>query len=145
MVKIFILTKRSIFLIFLVSNSINPLLASPLVSASSYQRYQRNILHVDIQNELIGRGLQEDVAILKVKKLFSKDMSFKIAQLYKHPDLNLTKDKVLDALVKYALFDKSFDLNSYDSLLGFVQNIDISLSEKGLNALREIANTKQFS
>jgi hypothetical protein len=140
MVKIFILTKRSIFLIVLVSNTINPLLASPLYTDSASQSYQeRAISYLDIQNSLTSKGLQKEIAEAKVKKLFKEETSLKLAYLYKHPALALSKNIVIDTFAKQALFDKYCDLNSYDSLVGFVQSIHPNLDKKQLSAIKQIA------
>ncbi len=143
MVKIFILTKRSIFLIVLVSSTFNPLLAVPLYEDSTKQTLQKaEAANVDIENILISKGLQKDAAAAKVGRLFQKNRDFaaKIAKLYNDKELKLSKKTVLNAFAEYALFDKSCDLNSYDSLLGFVQNIKSELSKKELNAIRSIAD-----
>lgn len=141
--KIFILTKRSIFLIFLVSNTFNPLLAMPIYEDSTKQTLQKShITHRDIKDELTSKGLQEDTAALKADKLFmqNKNIPLKLSYLYSDKDLMLPKSKIVETLAKYALFERECDLSSYESLVGLVQNIKPNLTKKELAAIKNIAD-----
>ena len=146
--KIFILTKRSIFIIFLVSNTFNPLLAYSFYEDHTKQTLQnRQITNVDIENELISKGLEKCVATAKVSKLFksSEDMSLKLSYLYNNPIINLSKNEVINTFARYALLEKSCDLTSYESLIGFVQDIKPYLNKEELNEINKIASTpKKF-
>lgn len=141
MAKISILTKRSVFLIFLVSSAANPLFASTIYIYSASERYQEApITHNDIQNVLISKGLENSVAIKKSQTVLksSQNSYSKLTHLSHNPKLGLSKKKIIEAFAKYALFDKECDLNSYDSLVGFVQSINPKLSDVQLRAIKEI-------
>lgn len=141
MEKISILTKRSIFLIFLASSAADPLFASTIYIYSASERQQeRFVTHKDIQDLLISKGLENSVAIKKSHALFknSQNINSKLTHLCKNPNLAFPREKIIEAFAKYALFDKECDLNSYDSLVGFVQSISPNLDQKQLSAIKEI-------
>jgi len=141
MEKISILTKRSIFLIFLASSAANPLFASTIYIYSASERYEKaQITQKEIQNLLISKGLENGAASKKSQALFKKDKNFdsKLAHLCNNPHLALSREKIVEAFAKYALFDKECDLSSYDSLVGFVQSITPDLNQRQLSAIKEI-------
>ncbi|HEY9204255.1 MAG TPA: hypothetical protein VIM82_07975 [Sulfurimonas sp.] len=141
MEKISILTKRSVFLIFLASSAANPLFASTVYIYSASERQQEiSITHKDIQDLLISKGLEKSIAVKKSHTLFknSQNINLKLSHLCKNPNLALSRDKVIEAFAKYALFNKECDLNSYDSLVGFVQSISPNLDQRQLGAIKEI-------
>lgn len=141
MEKISILTKRSIFLIFLASSAANPLFASTIYIYSASERQQeRSVTHKDIQDLLISKGLENSVAVKKSLALFknSQNINLKLSHLCKNQDLGLQRGKIIKAFAQYALFDKECDMNSYDSLVGFVQSISPDLNQIQLSAIKEI-------
>lgn len=141
MEKISILTKRSIFLIFLASSAANPLFASTVYIYSASERQQeRYVTHKDIQDLLVSKGLENSIAIKKSHALFknSKNINLKLSHLCKNPDLALPRGKIVKAFAQYALFGKECDMNSYDSLVGFVQSISPNLDKRQLSAIKEI-------
>lgn len=143
MTKIFILTKRSFLIIFLVSNTINSLSASPHANSLSYTTHKTETsLHADVKAKLISKGLHEDAAAKKADNLFkqNKNAPHKFSCLYRDNELMLSKEKVIETFAKYALFEKSLNFYSYESLVGFVQHIKPNLNKKELAALRRIAN-----
>lgn len=143
MTKISILTKRSVFLIFLASSAANPLLASTIFIYSASERHHEKVIsQSDIQDVLISKGLENSVAIKKSQAVLKKNKNSysKLAHLSNNPNLALPKNKIIEAFAKYALFDKECDLNSYDSVVGFVQSINPNLSDAQFNAIKEIVN-----
>ncbi len=141
MEKISILTKRSVFLIFLASSAANPLFASTVYIYSASERQQEiSITHKDIQDLLISKGLEKSVAVKKSHTLFknSQNINLKLSHLCKNPDLGLQRGKIIKAFAQYALFNKECDLNSYDSLVGLVQSISPNLNQRQLGAIKEI-------
>lgn len=141
MTKISVLTKRSVFLIFLASSAANPLFASTIYIYSASERQQeRSVTHKDIQDILISKGLENNAALKKSQAVFknSQNINLKLSYLCKNPNLALQRDKIVEAFAKYALFDKECDLNSYDSVVGFVQSITPNLNHKQLSAIKEI-------
>jgi len=142
MTKISILTKRSVFLIFLASSAANPLFASTIYVYSASERYEKApITQKDIQSILISKGLDESAAVKKSRALFKKDQNIrlKLTHLYNNPELALSRKQIVEAFAKYALFEKECDLNSYDSLVGFVQSITPNLNKEQLERIQKIA------
>ncbi|MCK9454956.1 MAG: hypothetical protein WCY51_06950 [Sulfurimonas sp.] len=141
MAKISILTKRSVFLIFLASSAANPLFASTIYIYSASERYQKApITQRDVQDALISKGLQNSIAAKKSQAMFKKSQNInsKLTHLYNNSGLGLSREKIIEAFAKYALFDKECDLNSYDSVVGFVQSITPNLTQTQLNSIKEI-------
>lgn len=141
MAKISLLTKRSVFLIFLASSAANPLFASTIYIYSASERQQeRSVTQKDIQDILISKGLENSAALKKSQAVFknSQNIHLKLSHLCKNSNLALQRDKIVEAFAKYALFDKECDLNSYDSVVGFVQSISPNLNKRQLSAIKEI-------
>ena len=144
MLRITLLTKHSVFFVFLISNTVNPLLASAAQPISIVKnRQQRSSLYQDIINLLIQRGLDENVAVKKVKNLFkdSKTTSDNLSHLYNYPELFISKEKIDETLANYALHEKSFSASSYTSLIGLSQNILLQpLSNEQLDTVKHITS-----
>lgn len=141
MAKISILTKRSIFLIFLASSAANPIFASTIYIYSASERYERSqISQKDIQDLLISKGLENSVAEKKSQALFKngQNINSKLTHLCNDQNLALSREKIIKTFAQYALFNKECDLNSYDSLVGFVQSISPNLNHRQLNAIKKI-------
>lgn len=146
--KIFF-SKRSVLFILLTGSAFNPLLALPnepyLITKSTLQI---SSVEIDIRNILIGKGLDKDIAISKTKKLFSnnKYRANSIFDLYNYPEIFISKEKLNDALAKYALYEKHLDLSSYKSLVSLAQTVSLkSLSSKHLNTLKYLATSTSDS
>jgi len=116
---------RSLLVAILVGSSMTPLLAVPsktfFVTKSKRQNLQ--IFH-NVKDALTQKGLDEEASLYKVNKLFEKSANFtaKVSLLSKNPILSLSQESINNALVKYALYEKNLNLNSYSSLVSFVQN-----------------------
>ena len=66
MIKIQIFTQRSVLIVLLVSNAINPLLALPIKSHSITKRNQESIsIFQKIKEILVQKGLDNDIALEK--------------------------------------------------------------------------------
>lgn len=125
--------KRSVLFVLLVSSSVSPLLALPSQQSPTLKnKTQISPIFNDIKNVLANKGLDEDAAIKKVDKLFKdkKSISTKLSQLYNNLHISQSKDTIINALAKYALYEKSLDLNSHSSLVGFVQSITLKPLDK---------------
>lgn len=143
MTKILILTKRSFLIIFLFSNTISLLSAAPYpYDRFSYNRQTITDLHVDIKEKLISKGLQDDIAVKKIDKLFTcnKNAAYKLSRLSADSTLMLSKEKMVETLATYALFENSLNLSSYESVIGFVQRINPDLNKAQLSAIKRIAS-----
>ena len=142
--KIFF-TKRSVLFILLTGSAFNPLLALQHEPYSIVKStLQISSVEIDIRNILIGNGLDKDIAISKTNKLFfnNKHTSNTLYSLYNYPEIFISKDKLNDALAKYALYEKHLDLSSYNSLVSLAQTVSLqSLSSKHLNTLKSLATT----
>ena len=145
MIRITFLTKGSMLFVLLVSNSVNPLLALP-PKPNPIVKNNREISRVsnEIKSLLFNKGLDKEVAIKKVNKLFenSKHNSIdKLLHLYNNPELSISKERLNKTLSEYALHEKSLDLNSYSSLIGLVQSTMFqSLNKKQLDYINHIAS-----
>lgn len=142
MIRIALLKKRSLFIILLASSTANPLLALP---AKNHSIVKRNIkcskLSQKIQDILVNKGLEKEAALRKTTKLFNstKDFENKLQNIYNSPNLPISKEKINDALVQYALNEKNLDLGSYSGVLGLVQNASMKrLNTQELNDIKKI-------
>jgi hypothetical protein len=139
MVKI-ILFKRSILFVLLISNSANPLLAVEPVTYTLENKKETPSVSREIKNLLVAKGLSEEQATHKANKFLNTKNLFKVSHLYSNPNLGLSKEDVYNALTKYALYEKHLNLNSYDSLIGFVQRISLQpLDKQQLKYLSDLA------
>lgn len=143
MIPIALFKKRSLFIILLASSTANPLLALPKQSHPIIKRnVKSSYISQKIQDQLINKGLEQEIASKKINKLFqnNKNLEYKLNHIYNSSILSISKEKLNDTLGKYALYEKSLDLNSYSGILGFIQNISMKkLNEKELNAIKDIA------
>jgi hypothetical protein len=144
MININFLTKRSLVIVFLVSNSFNPLLALPQKTNTTIENEQKSpSIYKDIQNILVNNGLENKTATDKLKKLLNnnqKSTADKLLHLC-NDSLSVTKEKLTEALSRYALLEKSLDLNSYGSIVGLLQSMSIfSLDKKQLEYVKKIAS-----
>lgn len=143
MLRITVLTKRSVFFVFLLSNTINPLLADTTLSASVVkEKLQNTSIYKDIANLLVEKGLDEKIATDKVKNLFKTNSSSKkLALLYKNSELFASKEELNETFANYALYGKSFSADSYASLVGLAQKVSSkSLSKEQLDTISYIAS-----
>ena len=143
MIKIFVLSKRSLFLLFLVSNTIQAdTLALPISVETQIEKKQnKKFSAYDIEQSLNNKGLDKDVASKKVAKLLQKNPQILeiCTKLLKHPKLNFSQEDILQTLASYALFEKNIEPNSYDTLVGFAQKIKYQLTKQELQALYELS------
>lgn len=143
MIKIAFFEKRSLFIILLASSTVNPLLALPAKNPSVIKRdIKSSKFSQNIQNLLVNKGLEKEIALKKTNKLFTSSENFenRLQHIYNSFKLSISKEKLNDALVKYALYEKSLDLNSYSGVLGFLQNISLQkLDDQQLSNIKKIA------
>jgi len=142
--KIFF-SKRSVLFILLTGSTFNPLLALPYEPyLTSKSTLQISSVKIEIRNKLIDKGLDKDIAISKTNKLFSnnKHAANSIFDLYNYPEIFISKEKLNDALAKYALYEKHLDLSSYKSLISLAQTVSLQpLTPKHLDTLKHLATT----
>ena len=138
------LTQRSILVILLVSNTIHPLFAfSDKTHHESKKSQQISKIFEKIKNLLVDKGLNEDVAIKKTRKLLAAQQKSikKLEILCANGNFLNEKSKLFDTLATYALHERSLDINSYSSLIGLAQNVlsrPLRKSEK--EYLQEVTN-----
>ena len=125
MIHIRVITQQSVLIIFLISNSLNPLLALPTKAPISKKRNQKTVnVFQEIQNILVEKGLDNDAALEKTKKLlYTKQNTIEKLQYLNSGKLHIPQKELLETLAKYALYEKELNLNSYGDLLSFYQNI----------------------
>ncbi|MDA3909550.1 MAG: hypothetical protein PF437_10745 [Sulfurimonas sp.] len=143
MLRITVLTKRSVFFVFLLSNTVNPLLADSTLSTSIVkEKLQNTRIHKDIENSLVQKGLDEKIATNKVKNLFKDNSSSKkLSLLYKNTELFASKEKLDETFANYALYGKSFSADSYTSLVSLAQNVSSKqLTKEQLDTIGYIAS-----
>jgi hypothetical protein len=143
MLRITVLTKRSVFFVFLLSNTVNPLLADATLSSSVVkEKLQNTSIHKDIANSLVQKGLDEKIATDKVKNLFKNNSSSKkLSLLYKNTKLFASKEKLDEIFANYALYGKSFSADSYASLVGLAQSVSSKpLNKEQLETIHYIAS-----
>ena len=142
MIRITFFTKNTLLVILLASTAANPLLALPLKKHTIVKKNQQNSnISQKIQTILINKGLDKEVALSKVNKLLKSCNADKLNYLYNSSDLSIPTENLNDALMKYALYEKSLDFNSYDSLIGLIQSASLSrLNNEELKYVRQIAS-----
>jgi len=126
MIQIKLFTQKSILVVLLVSNTVNPLLAFTGKEHPVIKRNQQvHSIFDKVKNVLVDKGLNEDAAIKKTIQLLhvENNRMKKLELLYSSSSFFLEKQKLIDTLAKYALYEKKLDLNSYSSLLGLAQSI----------------------
>lgn len=90
---------------------------------------------------MIDKGLNEEVAFNKVSKLLKNSNTDKLNHIYNSSELLISKEKLNNAFVKYALYEKNLDFNSYDSLIGLIQSASVDrLDNKQLRYVKQIAS-----
>lgn len=136
---------RTALIVWLVINFIHPLYAVREAKTSVVQgRKERQTLPNTIIQNLESKGLDHQAAIDKTSAFLCGDIdlvAMKLNHLHTHDALALSEEAMIDALSKLALFGKPLDLNSYDAVVGFVQEIKgrrLSVSER--YAIREIVS-----
>ena len=142
MIKIRILTQQSVLVVFLLANAVNPLLALPNKVQTNVKRKQRTLdLHKELKNLLINKGLEGQVADAKSKKLLKNVENLSLlSKLYESSEFQLSKENILETLCKYALYEKTLELNSYSAHLGFLQHLlGRPLNNRELKELEQIA------
>ena len=142
MIRVTFFTKNTLLVILLASTTANPLLAFPIKKHSIVKKNQENSnISQKIETILVDKGLDEEVAFHQVSKLFKGNNTDKLNQILNNSDLSISKEKLNDALVKYALYEKKLDLNSYDSLVGLLQRVSLHpLENKQLTYIKNIAS-----
>jgi len=138
MTQILVITQRSFLFIFLISAN-SYALAQPKYIPLVQE--QKQSLSLELATYLSKKGLEEQIAQQKVQKLFenSPQLQEQLQKLSKLKELNLSKDLLLEKLSEYALFEKECTLNSYSTLVGFVQKIDPTLNAQMRKSLEKIA------
>lgn len=145
---IVLLNTRTAFIVLLLGNTAFSLQYLPQSRSipDTRQRSDRSI-HQHISTLLRARGLDEEIAKQKAIRLFinaESTIDTKLRHLQAHPALAIKSDAIDDALTKRALFGRSLDLDSYDALVRFVQEVKRRpLDDEALTAIRQIATLNQ--
>lgn len=148
MKKRFLLHGRTALLALLVTNVIQPLHAVRETKTSVTQNRKANTpLTGSVIRKLENDGLDHQAAVEKAAEMLRGDPQFaamKLDLLLSHGRLGLSDEAVVEAMARRALFGKSLDLDSYDSLTGFIQDIKgRPLNELERGVVREIAALEQ--
>lgn len=122
--KITIMTKNSAIALFLIANVFTSIYALPLTTKVRIENKKESLsLQQDVEDVLIRKGLQEDIAKKRVTQLFTQEESMdKLSYLYSSRVLEVSKEKLDMQLAELALFNKEMELNSYKSLYTLVQS-----------------------
>lgn len=139
MKRTFLFNTRTALIVLLAANAANPLYALQVTTTISHTKSESSSIQDAVFAELKADGLEHEVAAKKSVALFSTMAPIKLHHLQMHPVLALTEASIVKALAKRALFDKPLDLDSYDSMTGFVQEIKghgLTVSER--DAIAEI-------
>lgn len=126
MIQIKLFTQKSILVVLLVSNTVNPLLAFTSKEHPVIKKNQQvHSIFDKVKNMLLDRGLNEDAATQKTIQLLhvEKNTLKKLEFIYSNSSFLIEKQKLIETLATYALYEKKLDLNSYSSLLGLAQSI----------------------
>lgn len=146
MISVIFFSKRSLFVVLLVSYTVNPLIALPIeVNSKVLKSNQKSsIFSNEVENILIDRGLEVGSAKAKIRKLFqnNKNIDYKLQELCTE-NLSVTKEKLVEKLAMYALQEKKLDLNSYTSLIGLMQSVSLKILDK--NELEHIEYVASLS
>ena len=134
---------RTAFIVLLLGNTAFSLQALPLIAAHTDINYKaEENIQKNIAELLEAQGLEKSAAWEKTKQLFStenKNIEAKLHHLQSHPKLLLSSEKINQLLARRALFEKPLNLDSYDSLVGFTQEIKgRPLDQNALKALHQI-------
>ncbi len=141
---IVLLNSRTALIVLLMGNSaLTTLEAMPLETTKFDSTYQLiDSTHKSISDLLEAQGLEKTVALKRTKALFSsKDqhVEVKLHHLQTNPSLALSREEIDKALAKRALYQRPLALDTYDALVGFLQEIKSHpLDDKMLDALAQI-------
>jgi hypothetical protein len=148
MKKRILLHSRTALVALLVTNFIQPLHAVREAKTSvSQNRKASTSLTGSVIKKLENDGLDHQAAIEKTSEMLKGDPQFatlKLDLLLSHEKLGLSDESVIEAMSRRALFGKALDLDSYDSLTGFIQDIKgRPLNDLERAVVREIAALEQ--
>lgn len=141
---IVLLNTRTVLIILLMGNSaLSTIEAMPLETTQIDGNYHvLDNTHKSIAAHLEAQGLEKSVAKKRAQDLFSSngnDIEVKLHHLQTHPSLALSRQEIDKALAKRALYQRSLDLDTYASLVGFLQEIKAHPLDKGvLEAVQQI-------
>lgn len=117
-------------------------------NSTTYIRFASNFALEKISELLQARGIDEEVAIQRAKKVFA-DESDK-ASLYLH---NLQHyfgreimRKVYEFIAHKALFQEVMQFSSYDHILSMMQQVHkISLNEQELKHIKQVSQANRYA
>lgn len=142
MIQTALFRNRSLFIILLASSTANPLLALPIKNQTIAKKSLRaSNISQKIQDKLVNKGLEKEVALCKTNKLFNStsNVENKLTLIHNSPHLSITKEKVNNTLMHYALHEKKLDLESYGGVIGFIQNTSMKkLNKQALSDIKKI-------
>ncbi|QFR50074.1 hypothetical protein FJR48_10195 [Sulfurimonas lithotrophica] len=142
MKRIFFLKTSTVFVILLATNVVEPLLAVENIPEITQNKVKKSSVIYAVSQKLENKGLNPDVALERASAIFAENIDttiIKLHHLQTHPKLALNTDEMIEALAKRALFEKPVNLESYDSVTGFVQDIKgHNLTSKERDAIKEI-------
>lgn len=148
MKDIVLLNTRTVFIVLLLGNTAFSLQNLPLTRTITDTR-QRSVQSVQkhIAELLVAQGLEKSIARKRSESLFSSthgDIGARLRHLQEHPAIALDKERIDKVLARRALFERPLELDTYDSLVGFVQETQSRpLNEKALMAVRQISTLNQ--
>ena len=136
---------RTAFVVLLLGNTAFSLQALPLTpvrTGVNHKSKSENSVYKNIAELLEAKGLEKSAASEKAKQLFgakTKNIEVKLHHIQSHPALSLSVEEINQALTRRALFEKPLNLDAYDSLVGFIQEIKgRSLEQNALEAVQQI-------
>lgn len=124
---IVLLNSRTALIVLLLGNStLSTVEAMPLETTttidSTYQLLEST--HKSVADLLEAQGLEKSTAWKRAQRLFRSDnIEVKLQHLQTHPTLDLSREEIDKALAKRALYQRPLDLDSYASLVGFLQEM----------------------
>lgn len=149
---IVLLNSRTALIILLMGNSaLSTLEAMPLETTKFDSTYQLiDSTHKSIAELLEAQGLEKTIALKRARSLFSsedKNIEVKLHHLQTHSTLALSREEIDKALAKRALYQRPLRLDTYASLVGFLQEIKSHpLDNKMLDAIDQITTlNRSFS
>ncbi|MEA3374149.1 MAG: hypothetical protein U9Q62_10750 [Campylobacterota bacterium] len=151
MKPVLLFNTRAAFILLLLGNTAFALQTRPLLTSHTDINYKSaDTVHKHIAESLEAKGLDRSTAWERTDKLFTAEtinIDLKLHHLANHPTLSLSGEAVNQGLAKRALFEKPLNLDAYDSLVGFVQEIKgHSLDEHTLEAVGQISTlNRSFS
>ena len=118
-----------------------------LNNSTIHVRFVRNLAVEKISNLLQAKGMNPEVALSRASKVFGTESEK--ASLYLHNLHNyFNKDlmhKVYEYISNKALFQEQMQFNSYDQMLGMMQNVyKTSLSEEEIKHIRHISQANHY-